>query len=375
MDEDLQGIIKRKAERELFDRKKTLQLQDDEISRLRSELEMISQQISDSQEHLDQIGSIHRRKINELTQELATIPSKTSVIKTQNISSHTARINAMQQHHTQSMAALRETYEKKLNAIHQTHSFSSHAQAPDDLIDQIENTRSQIADLLQQKAEKQELRIQEKLQKIKAQIEIDQKKEKELRATVEKLRIDVAEAIKQAEKRTNEKQQISEHRMKLATVDHARYEERTLLQRANAIAAENNFRDDASSQIEEKRGEINRIKAKSDKLKLLINESKTEDSDAIQQATNDLEIIKKEHHNLLKKQEDIKENGTIKGFKREKIRRKGIYGDLKNAHKELQNVQYENSTLLDEVRRLDFMIYGRRGQFQIPKKIPISARR
>jgi hypothetical protein len=108
------NLTRRRVEREVYDQEKALQLQDDEIERLRSELKMVRRQITLATSNHSQKRSVHERRIADLRKSIAQLPKGTSSRKSAVSVSHTQSIIDLHTRHRQSLDKVRLDYEARL---------------------------------------------------------------------------------------------------------------------------------------------------------------------------------------------------------------------------------------------------------------------
>lgn len=348
---ELSGLERRRAERELFDSRRTAHLQDDEIMRLNAELRVLLKRIAEREDHVSGSDSILKRRRDALRSKIADIPKILSIKKAKMISEH-----------TQSMRDLREAHDKKLRDMQRQYqdniSETSVLGSEDDLVSSISSTRSRIADILEMKSEKKELNVQGRIERISARMDEDRKRAKQLEMAIDQLRNDLERTKGLTASR------VMSVNMTTPEIDTTLEEERLILEKANMISEENAWRQEAHKAVESLRTEITKTRANILKLKQKIRDGETPESDALKRTSDELGRLKTAHGNLLSQRKDMIENGPGYKVRCEEERHTSLEVSLESARLSLLNAQREYDTIRNELRRLDFMVYGRSGKYQ-----------
>jgi chromosome segregation ATPase len=355
LDEAILGVTKRQAEREFYDAQKTLRLASDEIDRLESELQMTLRQIAELTDGNARAISIYQTRITKLKQEISALATQTSVKKSQLASGHTQQITALQAAHRTALDRTRADYERRLGDV-------ADSSIPEDvesevLLDSISSTRSKIEDLLQQKSERQELEIQAKLSRLTEQIQSDRARVKELEKSIEQLKADLqsAKALASIQK--------TEVLLAIPQIDTGAEEEHLAVATADLIASETALREASHVELEGMRKRITEVHLKTAKLKRSIRESDTDQTEPLQRAARELQELEADQKSIMLRTQES-EARIPRRVHKETRRQAAIIVQKETLKESLKEASAQNATLLRELRRLDFMIYGRNGRWQ-----------
>lgn len=349
---------KRKAEKELYDKQRTVQIQNDEIERLKIELKAILRQSVEMQDRLAQTESIYTSRIFEMKHQLSMLPTRISHKRSQLIRKHTQALNDCRTLHHNLLERIRRKYERKLSQLAES-TLNTTEIEPDELVDSIDSTRSKIAELLHVKSEKQELRIRDKLSRLSMQVEGDRKRSKQLQASIDHLRSELEQA-----KAISASKTIA-MTLEVPAIDTSREEESLLLAKANMVSEETMFRQECHQALEKLRAEIVEKQALAHRLRKNIRESRTDDSEPLQRATDELAQLEQAHENLIQQRKEREELSVAGKVRTERKRQQGLVKQIIETREALEEAKLEYKTLMTELKRLDFMVYGRRGKYQI----------
>jgi hypothetical protein len=155
----MDSVQRRKAESQSYDQQKQMQLQDDEINRLNSELRTVLAHLVRVSDHFQQKKSVCRAQISRLKQEIAIVAPPASPKKARMVSDHTKAVAQLQSDHRSTLDKIKSECDLRLTPGEPS---AQQAAPQNDLIDSTNSTRSQISDELEQKAERQEIQRQER---------------------------------------------------------------------------------------------------------------------------------------------------------------------------------------------------------------------
>jgi chromosome segregation ATPase len=309
-------------------------------------------------DHFEQKASVCSAHISQLKHEIATLAPQTSIQKTKMLSDHTRAVSRLQAEHRTALDRLRSECDRKLTPVQ---SQRAHALAPDSLVDSINSTRSQISDELEHKAERQEIQTQERLLGLTNQIAGDRRRAKQLEKQVEEMRAELESVRALAALRRTERELVA------PGVDSAASEEHLELARANFLSKENELRKELQNQIDGWRRQLNGARASSVRFQKRIRETETDDSEALKLASQEKDECRKVHEALITEKARLRQRKIEEGIEKEGLNHQKMEGLGEAARRQLRAAKLEHETLLKEIRRLDFMLYGRNGQYQQPK--------
>ena len=353
-------------EKKDFEINGTIQLQNDEIHRLRKEYNLLLKHVSSSLEHLKQTKSIYQSKIQSIKQEISSVSTTTTLIKTKMNSNHTKAMNAIRANHNKRLHSIRSHYAKEfsvdvINNINDNNNEEFNNDNTDNdqnMISSIGQTRAKIADLLNHK--------QEKLKKIMVQIDQDRTRCQYLQEKIDEMTSDLEEARKISSLHKTEV--ILKSPLKF---DFSKMEQKLLDRSADAIKEESQYKDDSENQIEQYKAQIHEIKIRSEKLKKKISKADGKVSPELEEKLNELKDLEREHDSILKQRQMLSDIQS--SIQKSKKKKKKVSDEISFCVSNLDEYKKENLALIEEIRRLDFMIYGRNGKYQKPKYTPIGS--
>jgi hypothetical protein len=355
LDDEILGLTRRQAEAEFYDGQKTIRLASDEIDRLETELQMTLRHIAELEDGNTRSVTIYQTRISNLKQEISAVLSQTSVKKSQLESAHTREITSLQTSHRATLDRTRADYERRLEAV-------AESPIPPDvdagvLVDSISSTRSKIDDMLQQKAERQEIQVQAKLSRLTEQIQADRARVKDLEKSIEQTKTDILSTKRLAST------QKTEVLLAIPQIDTAAEEEHLAVTTADFIGSENALREGSHVEIEGIRKRITETQLKTVKLKRRISESRTDHTEPLQRARAELQELEEEQRTLMLQTQES-EARIPRRMHRERRRQATSIVQMETLRENLKEASGQNASLLKEIRRLDFMVYGRAGRWQ-----------
>lgn len=355
----MDGVARRQAERELYDLNKIAQLQNDEIDRLNSELDAILKEIAAAEDRVDNSAE-QRQRIRDLRQEIALIPAQTSQKKSQLISIHTKRLTDLRTRHTQRLNALRREHQQH------EHTETSESEPTDEMISSINATRSKIADLLHMKSEQRELAIKAKLETISAQVERDRQRITQLEQANDQLRQEIDQA------RSDNNAKITQLQLPNPDTDAADEDEKLVLAKADLMMDEDIFRKEAQKLIDEMNARITAQRNRITQAQTAIDSHQSEDTDKLRQATQEKQKLTQLNEHLQLEKLARQELHASSPPRIDIEKREAIATKLAKTRETLFSAQQEHTALLTEIRRLNYMLYGRKAPSDLFKKYYIS---
>ncbi|KAK8888477.1 hypothetical protein M9Y10_039556 [Tritrichomonas musculus] len=350
----------------------TIQLQTDIIHRLRKEYNCLLNQVSISIDHLKQIKSIYQSKRQSIEQEISSVLTTTELIKTKMNSNHTKAMNAIRANHNKRLHSIRLQYANELSIGKldtEQRLLGNDLNDLDDknVISSIGSTRAKIADLLNHKMEKEkENDTQEKLNRIMLQVDQDRKRCAYLQQKIDEMTSDLEEARKISS--LHQTEIILNSPLKF---DYTKMEQELLDRSADIIKEESEYKEDSENQIEQYRSQIRDIRIKSDKLKKKIKKADGKTSPELEAKLKELNDLEQEHDSILKQRQML--SNLQASIQKTKKKKKKVSEQISFHVSDLVEYKKENLALIEEIRRLDFMIYGRNGKYQKPKYTPIGS--
>jgi hypothetical protein len=277
------------------------------------------------------------------------------------ISDHTKALARLQTDHRSTLDKLKSEYDLKLT---QDQRHSRPAAPPDELVDSINATRSQISDELEQKAERQEIQIQERLLRLTNQITTDRRRSKQLEQQIDQMRreLEDVKAVSSLRK--------TEITLALPIVESVAEDDHIALANANWLSEENEARAGFQNQVDGWRKQLRKIHAKSNLLQKKIRDRESGDSAAVAVATQRHTELKGIYESLMTDKNKRRQLHIQRRVADEKRRQSEVGDQTGDAQAALTAVKLEREKLLKELRRLDYMVYGRSGRYQVQKPNP-----
>lgn len=365
-------IPKWEKDKKNFEVNGTIQLQNDEIHRLRKEYNLLLKHISNSIEHLKQTRSIYQSKIKSIKQEISSVSTTTELIKTKMNSNHTKAMNAIRSNHNKRLHSIRMHYAQELSLDNLDYNNGEHINNDNfdedqNIISSIGSTRAKIADLLNHKQEKEkENDIQGKLNKIMMHIEQDRARCTYLQTKIDEISSDLEEA-----RRISSLQQTEMILKSPLKFDYTKMEQKLLDHSADAIKEESQYKEDSENQIQRHRNQIREIKIQTDRLKKKINKADGKVAPELETKLKELNDLEQEYDSILKQRELLSNLQT--SIQKSKKKKKKVSDEISLCVSNLNEYKRENDALREEIKRLDFMIYGRNGKYQNPKFFSIGS--
>ena len=357
----MDGVARRQAERELYDLKKTEQLQNDEIERLHLELEALLRQIANAEERVDG-GEKYRRRIRELREELAVIPAQTSVRKSQMISAHTKRLNEIRTRHQREVDRLKSGYGRQMAS----RKLPEVDEVKDEMVASINTTRLKIAELLHLKSEQREVEVKAKLQKLSEQIERDRKRIEQLEQANDQLEQELAKA------KAENDSKVTQMRLGIPDLNTSEEEEKLVLFQADLIREEDAFRKEAQKALDELKTKVSDQRQAVEHWKAVIDSYRSDTSDKLKQAEQEKEKLEIQSEAISLQRRARQEVRSASPPRTDIQKRDALVDKMQKTREVLFSAQHEHTALLTEIRRLNFMLYGRKLPPNLFKKYYIS---
>jgi chromosome segregation ATPase len=130
------------------------------------------------------------------------------------------------------------------------------------------------------------------------------------------------------------------------------------------MSEESDFRASCQSQLDGCRKQLKEIMVKSAMLKKSIRESETDSSESLRSAQAEMEQLQQMQDRLAECRRQMGV-GVARQLRKEGKRQVRIEANWEEARQQLADAKNEMEILMKEIRRLDFMVYGRCGQFQL----------
>ena len=352
-----------------FERQKILLMQDEEIRRLKSEHLGILRKIHKSEKQADEVNRLYTKNIADLRNKIRSNPYQIVTEKFNLMKNHSEAIENLRQQHEKNLLQVHIDVQKKLQE--KLERKSQNKETNEENNKQSANNHSLLKDqtLLHKNDrinEINELRINE----YKLYIKKYRQRAKELVKEIETAKKELEEIKAHNKVRVNEAREESRQRAIKNEAASSRTEDIILMQRANSFATLNDARRAELNAIEEMKDKINKTKQSNFILMSKIQDakaSKTEGSEKCQDAVN---YLVKELTGFAEKPISTDILKYKDKYREEKYRLNIIKKKVNQSKAELDRLTFENQYLKGEIRKRDYMLYGRNGIHQNFKKKP-----
>lgn len=366
-DDSLDDFTKFRIQKDNYEYEKTLILQKDEVKRLKDELNLIHTHIQNSKQNFRQTKAIYKKKAKSIKKEIESVPVSTSIITSNLNKIHTKTINTLKHEHHKILKGIRIQFSEKMNLI-------KTSEADYQIISNSNSEYDHLNDVYVcqnfQNTEEYELEIQSRLSVLNQQIALRLIKCEELQEEIDKInktinkeRQKLFNQISNIQKNSNHKLGNSQNQIKNHNIDKQK-EEQTIEREYQA--KESFERDRLNNEINQLRSKVEQVRAKSQELKVKIEAKYTDSSPKLNESMQSLSSLQAAYQQMLN--ESHSQIFIEKNIHTYKKTIKKTVNRLRISIIDFDEVQKEHDSLLEEIKRLDFMIYGRRGRFQTINK-------
>lgn len=343
------GVAKREAQKENYERHRTIRLQDDEVSRLNRDIESIYHEIGKARDGVAESRSMLKLRISKLKNALSMIPQKTQLeIATLN-ALHAKTMRSLRLVHEQNVKEIRNEYDAKLNEIADICTIQEKVEQ-DQLTDSIDTTRSRIGDILHMNQEKEELRTKVILQRIALKTENDKTRAKQLKREIRKMEKSLEKTRRFAASKEVTMQ------IEIPEIDTSLEEHTALFEESNMVSEEASFRETSRDELKKLRAKVADAKRRVSKWQTLVDECKA--NEELDYANEDLKTLEREHEHLISRVQKGDKQVTSKEVSTERTRQKEMRREIRVIKSEMKQIRSENAALLAELRRVSFVVFG-----------------
>ncbi|EAX93794.1 hypothetical protein TVAG_339170 [Trichomonas vaginalis G3] len=380
--EDLSGLSQRKTEKAIFERKQIIALQDEEIARLKDEHFMLLRQIQTTENHFVKVNKLYNERTTKLRDNIQSISAKRIHSRIQLYKSHTDQITKLRTEHQAALKNIQIEYDQKMKEEKEK-PITLKADGRQTSVEVIAESINRINTLTQQALQEKEANkneiIEKRLTEYKTHIENYRQKELDLRQQIQNAQFELEEARKRNEIRIEEAKELAQKRALRNEQTAAKTDDLMIMQRANNVSRLNEIRVNEIQSLENLKADLNEAKKKVFELKTKItdaNVSEIRESKKAQESVDKLVIQLDSLNN-----QDIATHIQQYAEKEKEEKRKmhKIKKSLESLVNQRDLLIKDNSRLRDEIRRIDFMLYGRNGIHQIQKSsrkrpfVPVAA--
>lgn len=369
-------LDQRKNEKAIFERKQILVLQDEEIHRLKDEHFTLLKQIQTTENHFVKVNKLYNDRTSKLRDSIQSYSAKRVTLRIKLYKSHTEQISKMRAEHQANLQKLQTEYAQKMKEAKQnpiklnSDGRQTSVEVISTSIDRIHTLTERV---MQEKATANNEIIEKRLNEYKSMIESYRQREIDLRQQIDAARKDLTDSRERNKIRLKEATELAHKNSLRNEKTAAKTDDIMLMQRANNVSKLNEIRVNEIESLEALKESINAVKKKIFEYKTKItdcNVQEIQESKKAQESVDQLVLqLDKLNNNeiaahMMRYNEREKEEKS-KSHKFKKL--------LDSLEKERNLLISENSRLRSEIRRIDFMLYGRNGIHQIQKvnnKIP-----
>lgn len=359
------GVERRRAEKRAYEQKKILRLQEDEINRLKKEYTVILIQISDTEKNISRVNSIYSEKIAKLNAKISDVTSQKRQNRLKEVRKQTAKINSIQEEHTMEMQNMQADFEERIATIKSELVESLRLQKHNSEQKAIKSIQENAAEAIRLKSDEQHTQIQQRLNELKETVSKYRRRELHLRDAIKNAEREYQVAKVESEKKLLQLNAQRKEKVEIVDIPASKTEDIINMQRANCIAEINTFRDQATKELDKLNEELNIKKRRIFFLKKAINEAKTTDDSDYRKATYQVAQLGFE----LEHCKDFSIANSPSKFnkvERQILRRNRIIlQQLEKSKNDRDYLIFENEKMRNEIRRLDYMVYGRSGTYQL----------
>ena len=371
-DDDLnQRLSQFRSQKEKYELEKTSLLQDDEIGRLKKELKIITLHCDKAKDHSNETVKMFKKQKRTIINEIKSVPTSLSIIKAKMISHHTKAINSLKNTHYKNLKLLKTQYKETMKIIIQNNEvIHGYAKDDDDDDEKYDDSfRFGTNYYLFSQANAEETALLHQLEATNILIDNERRRAKKLQKQIDKIKKEMMnDRIKEnkaykaniQESKTIQNM-ISENKSRDVDIDAQKIE---LLSKEEA----QKYHVKMTNLINGLRDKIDQIRTKTQMLKINIETNQTPSALDLDASVKELAGLQQEYRDILEKQRRIDKDSYIKEKKKHKTKTKKTVQQIKFLIQDLDDARAENAVLLDELKRLDYMIYGKGGQFQKVKR-------
>ena len=358
----------RVSEKKLAELKEIVALQNQEILRLQNEQKSLIEAIDESEVRNSQTETILKKRIAKLQSEISSYSSKKSILRSHSMLAHSKLMSEQQAIHQDNIMRLRTQYESKIAKA----SLKSNAQSEDTtkIINKIDETCIQISKVLNEKIGKNEQQVQQQLSVLRERIEELRSEEINLRQQIEKRKQAIEEEDNKFKSYIEKSKRLQQKRESVINETTETAEEQYKMFDSAQTAEENALRDQYDKQIEDLRMKISKMRNKASAMKESIETGRTPDSDLIDDAKIEKSRISQQLDKEVISKDESGESAMLKKIKAEYKDRKYLIGRMDAYKKQMKTLKEEKKGILMELKRIDFMVFGKNGKYQrIPKDL------
>ena len=358
----------RMSEKKLAQLNEIKELQNQEIERLKQEYNSILAQINETEVRNSQAESILKHRIAQLKSEIDNFSTRRAVLKSHTKVSHSKKMNEQQSIHQDNIMRLRTQYETKINETKLK--SNQNMDETTNIVTQIDTTCREISKVLNQKHNKNERRVKQQLDALNERIEDLKQYETTLQKKIDKRKQTIEDEDFKFQKYIEKSKTLQERRTAVINETISSAEEQYQMFDSAQTAEENAIRDQNNRILEDLRNKIAKMKTKCSSMQQGISSGRTAESDEIDAANIEKARISKQLDDEILQRDESGESRMMKTLKDEYMDRQYLLQRMNKYNEQLKSLKAEKKKVLLELKRLDFMVFGKNGQYQrIPKDL------
>lgn len=354
----------RYKEKKLNELQEIVELQNEEILRLKNEQKQVFEQIAHAEAAGSKADIILKRRIAALQSEIKNIDSRHSILKSHSSQAHSKMIGELQSEHQDKIIKLRIEYETKIAEL----SLQNSKPPPtSDIFAEIDTSKADIASALKEKMTNNEKQVQKELLQLDSKIKDLAQYHKELEDKV-KLRKNLINEENDKFKNYIEKSnELQKRRTNAIEEAQKSIEEQYNMFVKAQLAEENALREKNNEIIEKIRQKISEQRIRTSKMKESIATGRTDTSFKVDEAKQEKIKLTSELDKQIYSTYTDGEKSMIKVVKKEYVDRQYLIKRLAAYKEQMNEIKKQRNEVLTEVKRLDFMLYGKNGKYQRKK--------
>lgn len=357
------GILRRRQEKKAFEAERVIQLQDDEIERLKMEFSILNVQILEKQREIKNTSLVLSNKISELQLSRKNVSSQLNSIRLKEMREHSHNIRNMAELHAAKMHSIQIEYQNKIRDDFVLDSTDFPVSNNVELINTMEELREAAEKVIKRKYEECQKVVSKRLVEMRNNITNYRNREVELRKKIVEARMLLNEAKKLRQIRVSSAKDDLMIRMSDIRFSTQKSQDFYDMQRANFMTEISRIREEEDSKLSGLREELLRKKKKVFKLRVDVEDPNLESWKEVQKATSELDRLTNELDQIHNQSilDEISQNSEIEKLRYKIEEDSSKVADFRRMRAQLLAV---NENLKKEIKRLDFMVYGRGGVHQ-----------
>ncbi|EAY08868.1 hypothetical protein TVAG_051030 [Trichomonas vaginalis G3] len=354
----------RYKEKKLNELQEIVELQNEEIIRLKNEYKQLINTINQTESASSQTDIILKKKIASLQSELKNLDTRTTILKSHSSVAHSRMINELQTEHQDNIIKTRIKYESKIAELQLQNKNNTPVA---DILSKIDTTRSKISESLKEKMDQNEKQIQNELASLSDKTKDLEQYCTQLEQKIKQKRNLIQEETDKFKNYITKSEELHKRRTIAIDESEASIKEQYEMFEKSQLAEINSIRDKNNSSLEKIRGKIAEQRNKVFKMKQSIASGRTDISTSVDEAQREKTKLSKQLDDQIYSSYTDGEKSMMKVIKREYVDRQYLMKRLAAYKEQMNEIKKSRNEILTEVKRLDFMLYGKGGKYQRKK--------